>query len=199
MSIARACRWSWAELAAAALLVACPGCRTLLAEAVDADLSAGVVSADFGSMRNAAVSGNVWLGSTPAPSDLDLARRRDVRCVVDLCTPDERPAYDVAARCAELGIQYVNAGVEERKSISEDVVDRVLAVLTREETEHLLLVCKDGSRAAMFMAIHRVIVEGESLHDAVIEARRAGMRPGFQERFVRAQVERLGAQERLDG
>jgi len=163
------------------------------------ELSAGVVAADFGSMRNVAVSGNVWLGSTPALADLDLARRRDVRCVIDLCAPDERAAYDVAARCAELGIEYVHAGVAGKESISEDVVDRVLAVLAREETEHLLLVCRDGSRAAMFMAIHRVIVEGESLHDAVIEARRAGMRPGFQERFVRAQVERLGAGERLDG
>ena len=64
----------------------------------------------------------------------------------------------------------------------------MLAELRRPERGPVLVFCPDGSRAAMMFAIWRALDEGIGVDDAIVEARRSGMKPGAQESFVRLQV-----------
>ena len=54
-----------------------------------------------------------------------------------------------------------------------------------------LMFCGSGGRCAAFLAIYRAVVLGVPLDKALVEARRAGMKPGEPEDFVRSQVEQL--------
>lgn len=151
-------------------------------------------TADLGQLRSVSVSGTVWIGGYPTLDDLDLAHRRGIKAAIDLSAPDEAPGYDVVGACGKLGIEYVAMNVESRSRIAEEHVDRVLDELRRRAREPMLLFCGDSSRAAMLFAIHRAVDNGLPLEQALVEARRAGMKPGHPEVFVRSQVLRILSQ-----
>lgn len=153
-------------------------------------------TSQLGSMRNVSFSGEYWLGSIPSAADLDLARRRGIERVIDLCTPDELPAYDLPLTCRTLGLEFVDAGLHSATDISDGSVDRVVALLGEADMPKTLIFCGSGSTSAMFFAIHRVVNEGLELDEALLEARRSGMAPGEQETFVRRQVERIDSSRR---
>ena len=174
------------------LLALASSCRATSDDATATDAVARPSrSADLGQMHSVSVGGAIWIGGYPSADDLDLAHRRGIRTAIDLSTPDEAPGYDVAAACKKLGIEYVSMSVESKKCIGDECVDRVLEELRRRSREPMLLFCGDGSRAAMLFAIHRTVDDGLALEQALVEARRAGMKPGHPEVFVRAQVVRL--------
>jgi protein tyrosine phosphatase (PTP) superfamily phosphohydrolase (DUF442 family) len=148
-------------------------------------------SSDLGRMHSVSVAGAAWIGSYPTPQDLDLARRRGIQAAIDFSAPDESADYDVAGACRKLGIEYVALDIESKASIGDERVDRVIDELRRRGREPMLLFCADSSRAAMLFAIHRAVDDGLPIDEALVEARRAGMKPGHPEAFVRAQVFRL--------
>jgi uncharacterized protein (TIGR01244 family) len=148
-------------------------------------------SADLGEMHCVAIDGAAWIGGYPTAQDLDLARRRGVQTAIDVSTSDETASYDIGAACRTLGIEYVSLGVETKRAIDDDNVERVLAELRQRARESMVFFCADGSRAAMLYAIHRAVDDGVPVEDALVEARRAGMKPGRQEAFVRTEVLRL--------
>lgn len=174
------------------LLSFAAGCRTTSEPIVKREYGCPpVLHATLGSMHNVSVSGAVWFGSFPAAADLDLAHRRGIKTVIDLAGSGDVEDYDVAAACQQLGLRYVPIELECRDCLDDSMVDRVLAELRDAHEEPLLLFCTNGSRAAMVFAIHRCIDDGVQLEQALTEARRAGMKPGSPERFVKRQVERL--------
>ncbi|MDP6539349.1 MAG: hypothetical protein QF903_02705 [Planctomycetota bacterium] len=145
----------------------------------------------FGSMRNVFVVDGIWLGSTPAWEDLELAERRGVECVIDLSSPDEHTDLDVAATCARFGMEYVGITRADTALPADAAVDEVLARFRRPDRPRTLVFCGSGARCVALMAIHRAVVVGVPLERALDEARRAGLTPGELEEFVRAQVRRL--------
>ena len=181
-----------ALLAAPVVLAALAGCAaTSLDRGVPRLRDAACVPADLGTMHNVSKIGTVWIGSYPEPSDLDLAARRGIASAIDLATPSEKPAWDVAATCERYGIEYVPVGIDSRDRITDEDVDRALGALRDRARRAVLLFCAHGDRAAMFLAIHRATDDGLDVETALVEARRAGMKPGHPEVFVRKQVERL--------
>ncbi len=176
-----------------ALLVAlAAGCRTTSEPIVTREYGCPpVLHATLGTMHNVSVSGEFWFGSIPAEPDLDLAERRGIKTVIDISGPSETPEYDVAAACKSLGLRFVAIDLECRDCLDDVLVDRVLDELRAAHGEPLLLFCANGSRAAMVFAIHRCIDDGVAIEQALTEARRAGMKPGDSENFVKRQVERL--------
>lgn len=146
-------------------------------------------AAELGSMHNVSRSGEVWFGGAPREADLDLAARRGVRRVIDLSTPDEPMECDVAGVSGRLGLAYVAVGRGGEDLYGDAAVDLVLGQL--ELGEPALLFCGNGSRCAVFVTIHRVLRHRVPLEQALVDARRAGMKPGIPEAFVRAQVQRL--------
>ena len=166
-------------------------CQTSADDASSLEASGTPRSADLGQLHSVSVDDAAWIGGYPTEQDLDLARRRGIRAAIDLSAPDEAPDYDIAASCRTLGIEYVALRVDSKRDVGDEHVDRVLVELRRRAREPMLLFCDDSSRAAMLFAIHRAVDDGLPLEQALVEARRAGMKPGQPEVFVRSQVARL--------
>jgi protein tyrosine phosphatase (PTP) superfamily phosphohydrolase (DUF442 family) len=176
----------------AALALAASGCRAAGARVLANEYGPPPASpAALGSMRNVSVSGAVWIGSHPSASDLDLAHRRGIATVIDLSLPEEGQGYDVAATCEGLGIAYVPLGIQSACPIPEEAVDRALSELRSAQRGPVLMFCGNGGRAAMVFAIWRALDGGIGVEEALVEARRSGMKPGAPEDFVRAQIVRL--------
>ncbi len=150
-----------------------------------------LASAQLGSMHNVFVYDSLWFGGAPSVEDLDLAQRRGIVRVIDMCTPEESPELDLRRECQRLNLRWHDLGLRSDGEVPESAVDLVLALLADPAQPETLMFCGDGSRCAMLFAIHRVVNGGIWLDDALLEARRAGMRSGVAEEFVRRQVERL--------
>jgi protein tyrosine phosphatase (PTP) superfamily phosphohydrolase (DUF442 family) len=152
-----------------------------------------IESSDFGSMRNVSRTGDVWFGSAPSAEDLDLARRRGIKTVVDLSLPEEESVCDVRGVSSENGLRYFDLALTREHFLNNETVDLVLAKLADPAAAPLLLFCGSGGRCAMFIAIYRATQLGVALDQALEEARFNGMDGGNQADFVRAQVQRLTA------
>jgi len=166
-------------------------CQTSADDASSLDAGGTPRTSDLGELHGVSVDDSAWIGGYPTANDLDLARRRGIRTAIEVSAPDEAPDYDLSASCRSLGIEYVALHIESKRVIGDDSVDSVLAELRKRTREPLLFFCDDSSRAAMLFAIHRVVDDRLPLEQALVEARRAGMKPGQPELFVRAQVARL--------
>ncbi|MEM7518281.1 MAG: sulfur transferase domain-containing protein [Planctomycetota bacterium] len=174
---------------ALALVLSVAACRTGGDRRVEPQ-SIPLRSSEMGSMHNVSVAGSIWFGGIPDAADLDLAQRRGIRTVIALCEPGWDPA-PLETRVGALGMNFVRVPVREGDSIPDGSVDRVLEALATSDEEPALMFCDTGGQSAMFFAIHRVIRGELPLEEALVEARRAGMKPGPSEEFVRAQLERL--------
>ena len=184
--------------AALSLLVslACVSCRSTADDVVEQDYPV-LRSTEMGSMHNVSVAGTVWFGGTPSAEDLDLAKRRGIESVIAL-TGSDRTAYaDLARKCGELGLEFVTVPVTSNETVPEGTVDMVLESLRASSESPTLMFCESGDKSAMFFAIHRAVNENVAVEDALIEARRAGMKPGPPEIFVLRHIERLTGWELL--
>lgn len=150
-----------------------------------------IVSSTFGEMRNVSVSGPIWFGGAPCRQDLELAERRGIERVIDLSSSSEVPRCDVSSTCKALGMEYLKAAAEGESERCDEAVDLVLGWLESGSARPTLMFDGTGGRCASFIAIHRAVAYGVPLEEALVEARRAGMKPGDPEEFVRDQVERL--------
>jgi len=150
-------------------------------------------------MRNVYLVGRLWFGAVPGVADLELARRRGVTRVIDLCSPDEATEVDLASACRSLGLEYLGGMIPVEELEGDDSVDLVLSWLGSPpddgEEPWTLMYDGTGGRCAAYLAIHRVVGQGVELDEALVEARRAGMKPGLLEELVRAQVARLTSTE----
>lgn len=178
----------------AAALALCIGCGST-GEVEDEREYPQIVASSFGDMRNVSVSGSIWFGTAPSVSDLELASRRGITRVIDLSAPTEKSKCDVGPVCGSLQIEYFMAAMNPKDLTSDHCVDLVLDWLSEETGEPTLMFCGSGSRCATYLAIYRSTVLNVPLEDALVEARRAGMKPGAPEDFVRAQYERLTGSE----
>ncbi len=177
----------------ALLLPLLAACRSGVVQVHDTPPYPTLEVAELGSMRNVSRVGDVWFGSAPNAGDLDLAVRRGVQLVIDLSTPDEKVECDVAAVAGEKGLRYLDVGDSAAELAGERAVDLVLRELDQAAGQPVLLFCGNGGRCAAFVAIQRIARQGVPPEQALVEARRAGMKPGEPEDFVRAQVARLQA------
>jgi len=175
-------------LAICALVLPLVGCRATGKAAIADD---GLVSTELGSMHNVFMHERLWFGGVPSAEDLDLAQRRGIVQVIDMCTPEEAPDYDLRRECQRLDLRWRDCGLRSDGEVPNAAVDLVLALLADPSEPETLMFCGDGSRCAMLFAVHRVVNGGLSLEDALLEARRAGMRSGPSEEFVKRQVDRL--------
>lgn len=172
------------------LAFALASCRVFHEDAVETGVPV-IESADFGRMRNVSRTGDVWFGSAPCADDLDLARRRGIRTVVDLSLPEEDSRCDVRGVSSEYGLCYFDLALTREHFLDDETVDLVLEKLADEAAGPFLLFCGTGGRCAMFIAIYRATQLGVPLDQALEEARHNGMDGGKQADFVRAQVQRL--------
>jgi protein tyrosine phosphatase (PTP) superfamily phosphohydrolase (DUF442 family) len=169
------------------VVIAGAGCRSSSSTTLDTNHTPSARRSTLGSMSNVSEIDGVWIGSRPSLSDLDLARRRGIGVVLDLSPAGDDAGYDLPAACATRRIAYIRLDVR-KTMLPDETVDRVLAELRRPDRGPVLVFCSDGSRAAMLFAIWRALDGGIGVDEAIVEARRSGMKPGVQESFVRLQV-----------
>lgn len=153
-------------------------------------------STEMGSMLNVCVADQIWFGGRPSPEDLELAKRRGIASVIDLCSAD--PADGVRERCEELGLVYLTVPIKTASTTPPGTVDFVLSNLVKSDGTPTLMFCENGGVSATFFAIYRVVHDGVEVQEALIEARKAGMKPGAPENFVVEQVARLTGWDIID-
>ena len=184
---------------AAVLAAALSGaCRSAAREGPSGPTWPEMREVELGSMVNVYHCQALWFGGAPAMADLDLAARRGVRTVVSAATPAEAPAYDWVALSRKLGLEPVDLGLESDAGLSSADVDRFLAIASDPARADVLLFCGNGNRSATLFAIYRAVLLEVPLESAIREARRAGMKPGLPEIFVRSEHERLRGSGFLD-
>lgn len=145
--------------------------------------------AELGDLASVSVCDDVWLTEAPGPEHLDIAARRGIRTVVSLL-PEELPReLEAGETCRELGMAFVPIDAEAVPT--NENVDEVIAALDRRGRGATLLYCESGARSVMVFTVYRVLRLGVPLEQALDDARRAGMKPGESEAFVRKQVDRL--------
>lgn len=167
-----------------ALGLALVGCRSSQTEAAHSwpDLEVR----ELGSMRQVVHAQGLWFGSAPSEADLELAQRRGIQRVIDLCP---RSQQEIASLCANLRLEYIGVPVS-AAARDRVALDHVLALLGEDQPPRTLMFCEDGSVCAMLFAIHRVVHQGLPLADALLEARTAGLSGQPQEACVRSEVAR---------
>lgn len=140
---------------------------------------------ELGTLRDVSLCGGIWFGSEPAPEDLDLAQRRGVRRVLAI---DEAGPEGVQALCAELGLEFRRYRVRTPAFDDSEALAVVADLAAGTEAGDTLLFSQDGSLAAALFAVYRVRHDQVPIERALVEARRAGMRPGECEDLVRRLV-----------
>jgi len=176
-------------LVLALLSLAAAACQSPQRESAPPDFPP-IEASELGTMHNVVVSEGLWFGGRPSLADLDLAKRRGIGRVIDLCLASETEGLDLRGESSRLGLEWLEVWLE-GDEIPDESVDQVITALGLDDGVRTLMYCGDGSRSAMFFAIHRVVNIGMPVEAALVEARGAGMHPGAAEAFVRDQVERL--------
>lgn len=151
-----------------------------------------LVQEDFGSLDQVLRYADLYLASEANEDALELAARRGFRAVLDLRDDgavDERPLGPLARR---VGLDYLHVAVDPI-ALDDAAVDRALAALVPREGRSGPVLVFGGSvdsPAALF-AIHRAVVDGAAVDEALADGRAAGLKPGVSEAQVTLQVERL--------
>ena len=152
-------------------------------------------TSDFGEMQNVSMSGGLWFGGGVTESDVKLAFRRGVKNILDLSFDGDEVGFDLKEACASYGIELIDAGLVDAESLGGDERASVLEIFRDRERHPLLVVCETGSTSAAYFALWRILDHEMPIDVALDEARRAGMRPGTLEEYVRSQAALLGRED----
>ena len=181
---------------AALLLLSATSCELFQPPAVAPPPSwAELETAQFGGLRNVSKCGEVWFGGGITAPDVELAYRRGVRNILHLGFPGEEPDFDLGRACFDYRIDLYDLGLLGAEALTDRNADEALDLLRSDERRPLLVVCGTGSNSATFFALWRALDHEMPLEEAIDEARRAGMRPGALEAFIREQHARLSEAE----
>lgn len=118
---------------------------------------------------------NVATAGRPSPEQFELAKRRGVTRVVNLCPHSEPCAYDEPALIAGLGLDYVNIPVAGAADLSEDNACKLASALDGLDG-HALVHCASSNRVGALFAIKAATLDGKGVDEAIEIGRAAGLR-----------------------
>jgi uncharacterized protein (TIGR01244 family) len=93
---------------------------------------------------------SMLLGPQPTEQDLEQAKQRGIKTVIDFRLPSETPTPNAEA-AARSGLGYANIPVN-KASLSKEQIDELERVM-REKEGPFLIHCASGARAAMLLAL----------------------------------------------
>ena len=114
-------------------------------------------------------------GGQPAEANLRALHDAGVEVVLDIRDPMEGRPFDEAALVAGIGMRYVNVPISSG-ALSDDAMERVLAVLRNRTGGAVFFHCASGTRVGGPLIAHLVLDNGMEEEDAVEIAMRAGLR-----------------------
>jgi protein tyrosine phosphatase (PTP) superfamily phosphohydrolase (DUF442 family) len=118
---------------------------------------------------------NVATAGRPSPEQFELAKRRGVTRIVNLCPHSEPCGYDEPALIAGLGLDYVNIPVAGAADLSEDNARQLASALDGLDG-HALVHCASSNRVGALFAIKAATLDGKGVDDAIEIGRAAGLR-----------------------
>lgn len=127
-------------------------------------------------------SHQIYLAGQPEKSDFDLVRQAGVKTILNLRTTNEQ-RWDEAAWLKMLELDYINVPFRAPDSLTPDVFDQCRKIMN-DKTKHPLVVhCASANRVGAIWLTYRVLDDGLSFEDALIEARQVGLKtPGYIDR-----------------
>jgi protein tyrosine phosphatase (PTP) superfamily phosphohydrolase (DUF442 family) len=117
----------------------------------------------------------VVTGGQPSAADLERFRESGGGIVLDLRDPMEPRPMDEAELARKLGLEYVNVPVG-AGTLSDETLDRLLAVLRGAGERTVFVHCASGSRVGGALLPFLRLDHGLEEEDAVGQAMRVGLR-----------------------
>jgi protein tyrosine phosphatase (PTP) superfamily phosphohydrolase (DUF442 family) len=110
--------------------------------------------------------------------------------VLNLRTPGEHRADEERAEVERLGMRYLNIPVV-YSAPTDEQVDEFLRITDEPENRPMLIHCTAAIRAGAFWMIRRIVRDGLSYDDALVEAQKVGLvNAPHLEAFVKTYVMR---------
>ena len=146
-------------------------------------------------LKNAHIVGDVVLASQPTKEAVAaLEQRYGIKTVLNLRQPEEVAPLGETDWVASLGLEYINIGFREPATLTDDVFDRIRAVLRDPTRRPILVHCSSANRVGAAWYAYRVLDEGADPAEALAEAKATGLRkPGHIQRaldYVAARLSR---------
>ncbi len=176
---------------ALAPLFACSTCEAPAADSVgEPALPPTVMEAvSLGEMGKLHKFGDVYLGSQPSETDLALLKERGVVSVINMRKAGEM-SFDQEAILKGLGLASSHLGWNGPDELTDELFDSYRELMNRSQ-QPMLLHCASCNRVGAIWIAWRVLDQGASVHDAVAEAKMAGMRTPEYEAKARDYVKRM--------
>lgn len=135
------------------------------------------------------MSGKIWLdipncctpgdalctGGRPRPRDLEDAKSKGVRKVINLCPHAEDPGYDEPALVRQLGMEYVNIPVAGPTDLTRDNARRLADALEGGDGG-ILVHCASGNRVGALFALKAHFLDGKPVEQALADGRAHGLK-----------------------
>lgn len=147
------------------------------------------------------INDQICTGGQPTAEQLEKLKAEGVRAILNLRRPTEKETplasgerlpYDAEAEAAEakrLGLRYFNIPVD-REAPKDEQIEEFLRVVSEPANRPLFIHCSTANRVGGFWMIRRVLVDGWSVEEAEVEARRIGLSNEKTRAFARDYLER---------
>ncbi|GIW93972.1 MAG: hypothetical protein KatS3mg110_2013 [Pirellulaceae bacterium] len=141
-----------------------------------------VEKATLGRTPNVHACGSLLLAGQPGPEELGTLPDRGVRRVISLRTPQEI-SWDEKQAAEARGLEFLQFPLGSPDDLTDDVLDRLRALLRQSDQVPTLLHCGSANRVGAVWLTHRVLDQNVPLEKALQEAREVGLRsPEFEAR-----------------
>lgn len=144
---------------------------------------------DLGAAKPAHVVGKVYLAGQPDEGEMPQLKEKGIKTIVTLRTEGEVP-WDEKAAVEAAGMTFVNIPFKGEEALTDEVFDKVRAVLKDEEQKPVLLHCGSSNRVGAVWMTHRVLDDGLGIDEALEEAKTAGLRSEGYQKKAEAYIER---------
>lgn len=117
------------------------------------------------------VEDGIFIGPQPSPNDLEDARQRGIKTVIDFRLPSET-ATPNETLVKSYGLDYINIPVN-KALLSENQIDDLNAAMQTKQGPFLLH-CATGARAALLLALSRARKNGWTADQTFAHAQTMG-------------------------
>ncbi|MFT5285665.1 MAG: hypothetical protein ACI8TQ_001830 [Planctomycetota bacterium] len=152
-----------------------------------------IVAAELGQTINVHRSGPLWFTGQFTLADVALFEGQGIRRVIS-ARQDGELSWDEKAELAKVGVEYVSVPFRQPDSLTDEVFDRVRALLG-DVSSPTLFHCGSANRVGGAWLPFRVLDQGVPLEQALAEAQMIGLSSaGYKDKAI-AYIER----ERMKG
>lgn len=144
---------------------------------------------EIGTIPNLHGYGDILLAGQPSADDLELARRRGVRTVVNIRHPSETEGFDEEQFVTMMGLEYVAFPWAGPDQLTDDVFDRARELFETAE-KPMMLHCGSANRVGAVWIPWRVLDGGLTYEQALAEAKTIGLRTEAYETKAADYIER---------